>query len=163
MRADEESGNDIKDNLSHSVMIQMEWPSKEPISFPLWRQKERDDVSERKRTMAKDLCMISRRPEATAGRVPHRGNVTPASSGRVAGPAACRARRGPDGVREVVDFCDPAKIYDIPGLPTGGIPSRKQPAGRKTGDIPSRQTAKGRRTETEHCEIRPTGGQFAYQ
>ena len=29
------------------------------------------------------------RPEATPGRVSHRGNVTPASSGRVDGPAAC--------------------------------------------------------------------------
>ena len=114
-----------------------EWSRKEPISFPLWRQKERDDVSERKRTMAKDLCMISRRPEATAGRVSRRGNVTPASSGRVDGPAACRARRGPDGVRGVVDFCDPAKIRDIPGLPTGGIPSRRQLAGRETGNIHS--------------------------
>ena len=28
------------------------------------------------------------RPEAMSGRVPHRGNVTPASSGRVDGPAA---------------------------------------------------------------------------
>ena len=58
------------------------------------------------------------------GRVSHRGNVTPASPGRVDGPAACTARRGPDGVRGVVDFCYPAKIYDSPGLPTGDIPSR---------------------------------------
>ena len=89
--------------------------------------------------MAKDLCMISRRPEATPGRVSHRGNVTPASSGRVDGPAACTARRGPDGVRGVEDFCEPAKISDIPGLPTGDIPSRKRPADRKTCDIPSRK------------------------
>ncbi len=64
------------------------------------------------------------------GRVSHRGNVTPASSGRVDGPAACGARRGPDGVRGVVDFCEPAKIYDSPGLPTGDIPSRKLTAVR---------------------------------
>ena len=70
------------------------------------------------------------RPKALPGRVSHRGNVTPASSGRVDGPAACRARRGPDGVRGVVDLCDPAKIYDIPGLPTGDIPSRKRTAVR---------------------------------
>ena len=37
------SGNDIKDNLSHSVMIQKAWSRKEPISLPLCRQK-RDDV-----------------------------------------------------------------------------------------------------------------------
>ena len=43
------------------------------------------------------LILIEKsRPEAMPGRVPHRGNVTPASSGRVDGPAACRARRGPD-------------------------------------------------------------------
>ena len=47
MRVDEESGDDIKDILSHSVMIQREWSSKELLSFPLWRQKERDGVSER--------------------------------------------------------------------------------------------------------------------
>ena len=41
----------------------------------------------------------NRRPEAMSGRVSHRGNVTPASPGRVDGPAACTARRGPDGVR----------------------------------------------------------------
>ena len=35
MRAVEESGNDIKAFLSHSVIIQREWSSKEPISFPL--------------------------------------------------------------------------------------------------------------------------------
>ena len=69
------------------------------------------------------------------GRVSHRGNVTPASSGRVDGPAACAARRGPDGVRGVVGFCEPAKIYDIPGLPTGDIPSRSRTACRKTVDI----------------------------
>ena len=58
------------------------------------------------------------------GRVSRRGNVTPASSGRVDGPAACTTRRGPDGVRGVVDFCEPAKIHNIPGLPTGDITSR---------------------------------------
>ena len=72
------------------------------------------------------------RPKAMSGRVSHRGNVTPASSGRVAGPATCGARRGPDGVRGVVGFCDPAKIHDSPGLPTGDIPSRKRPADMKT-------------------------------
>ena len=130
------SGNDIEDNLSHSVMIQREWSRKEPSSFPLWRQKERDDVSERKRTIERTI-KTSAGSNTTPGRVSHRGNVTPASSGRVDGPAACTARRGPDGVRGVVDFCDPAKIYDIPGLPTGDIPSRRQPAGRETGDSPS--------------------------
>ena len=35
MRAVEESGNDIKDILSHSLMIQKEWSRKEPISLPL--------------------------------------------------------------------------------------------------------------------------------
>ena len=68
------------------------------------------------------------RPKAMPGRVSRRGNVTPASSGRVDGPAACTARRGPDGVRGVVDFCNSAKIDDIPGLPTGDIPSRKRTA-----------------------------------
>ena len=62
-----------------------------------------------------------------SGRVPPRGNVTPASSGRVDGPAACTQGVGPDGVRGVGDFCEPAKITDSPGLPTGDIPSRKQP------------------------------------
>ena len=42
MRVDEESGDDIKAFLSHSVMIQREWSSKELLSFPLWRQKEKD-------------------------------------------------------------------------------------------------------------------------
>ena len=53
------------------------------------------------------LTFIGNRwPEVMPGRVPHRGNVTPASSGRVDGPAACRARlgkawpgRGPGGRR----------------------------------------------------------------
>ena len=70
----------------------------------------------------------SYRPEAMPGRVSRRGNVTPASSGRVDGPAACAARRGPDGVRGVGDFCEPAKIHDSPGLPTGDIHSRKRTA-----------------------------------
>ena len=35
-----ESGNDIKDILTHSVMIQREWSRKEPISFPLCRRNE---------------------------------------------------------------------------------------------------------------------------
>ena len=73
------------------------------------------------------------------GRVSRRGNVPPASPGRVDGPAACTARRGPDGVRGVVDFCEPAKIHDIPGLPTGDIPSGTTAADGKTGDIPSRK------------------------
>ena len=34
------SGNDIEDNLSHSVMIQREWSRKELISLPLVRQNE---------------------------------------------------------------------------------------------------------------------------
>ena len=34
------SGDDIKDILSHSVMIQREWSRKEPISFPLVRRNE---------------------------------------------------------------------------------------------------------------------------
>ena len=82
------------------------------------------------------------RPEAKPGKVSHRGNVTPASSGRVDGPAACTARRGPDGVRGVVDFCDPAKISDVPGLPTGDIPSRKRTAGGKKISLPSRENHK---------------------
>ena len=57
MRIDEESGNDIKNILSHSVMIQREWSRKEPSSFPLWRQKERDDVSEKERTMEREPSM----------------------------------------------------------------------------------------------------------
>ena len=100
MRVDEESGNDIMDILSHSVMIQREWSRKEPISFPLWRQKERDYMSEKKRTVER-VMNDTYRPKAKLGRVSHRGNVTPASSGRVDGPAACTARRGPDGVRGV--------------------------------------------------------------
>ena len=36
------NGDDIEDNLSHSVMIHGEWSSKELLSFPLWRQKEKD-------------------------------------------------------------------------------------------------------------------------
>ena len=80
------------------------------------------------------------RPEAKPGRVSHRGNVTPASSGRVDGPAACAARREPDGVRGVVDFCEPAKILDSPGLPTGDITSCKQPAVIKTCAPASQQT-----------------------
>ena len=82
--------------------------------------------------MERDSSMISIGPVVTPGRVSHRGNVTPASPGRVDGPAACGARRGPDGVRGVVDFCEPAKIHDIPGIPTGDIPSRMQPDGRET-------------------------------
>ena len=70
------------------------------------------------------------RPGVLSGRVSHRGNVSPATPGRVDGPAACEARRGPDGVRGVVDFCDPAKILDLPGRPPGDIPSRELPADR---------------------------------
>ena len=123
------SGQEKNRFLCHSVMIQREWSSKEPISFPLWRQKERDYVSEKKRTVER-VMNDTYRPKAMPGRVSRRGNVTPASSGRVDGPAACGARRGPDGVRGVVDFCDAAKIYDSPGLPTGDIPSRKRTAVR---------------------------------
>ena len=82
-------------------------------SFPLYGSRDTNEL---------------RRPVDMPGRVSHRGNVTPASSGRVDGPAACAARRGPDGVRGVVDFCDSAKIHDIPGLPTGDIPSRRRTA-----------------------------------
>ena len=57
MRVVEESGNDIMDILSHSVMIQREWSRKEPISLPLWRQKERGDVSEKERTMEREPSM----------------------------------------------------------------------------------------------------------
>ena len=64
------------------------------------------------------------RPSVLPGRASHRGNVTSASPGRVAGPAACTARRGPDGVRGGSWIF--AKNHDIPGLPTGGIPSRWQ-------------------------------------
>ena len=77
------------------------------------------------------IFIENRRSEVMPGRVSRRGNVTPASSGRVDGPAACTARRGPDGVRGVMDFCEPAKIHDIPGLPTGDITSRQRPAGWK--------------------------------
>ena len=101
---------------------------------------------QKEKNYSKSVMNDIRLAGSDAGRVSHRGNVTPASSGRVDGPAACKARRGPDGVRGVVDFCYPAKISDIPGLPTGDIPSREQPAGRKTGGIPSRgQTADGER------------------
>ena len=55
MSVDEGSGNDIKDILFHSVMIQREWSRKELISLPLWRQKERDYVSEKKRTVVREL------------------------------------------------------------------------------------------------------------
>ena len=112
-----------------------------PISLPLWRQKERDYVSEKKRTVER-VMNDTYRPKAKPGRVSRRGNVTPASSGRVDGPADCGARRGPDGVRGVVDFCDHAKIHDSPGLPTG--------------DITSRRTACRRRRVPKHCKIRPT-------
>ena len=53
-RTDERSGKKYQRNLSHSVMIHREWSSKEPISFPLGRQKERDYVSEMKRTMVRE-------------------------------------------------------------------------------------------------------------
>ena len=59
MRDDEGSGNDIKDILSHSVMVQRERSRKEPISFPLWQQKERDDVSERKRTIERAIKTLA--------------------------------------------------------------------------------------------------------
>ena len=49
------SGHDITAFLSHSIMIHGEWSSKELLSFPLWRQKERDDVSERKRTIERTI------------------------------------------------------------------------------------------------------------
>ena len=124
------NGNDIKAFLFHSVMIHGEWSSKGPISlplcwrneswrrewsskellsFPLWRQKERDSVNERRRARAREPSMRKRRPEATPGRVSHRGNVSPATPGRVDGPAACAARRGPDGVRGGRRFLRPCK------------------------------------------------------
>ena len=40
MRVDEENGNNIKDILTHSVMIQKEWSRKEPISLPLFQRNE---------------------------------------------------------------------------------------------------------------------------
>ena len=81
------------------------------------------------------IFIENRRPKATPGRVSHRGNVSPATPGRVDGPAACTARRGPDGVRGVVDFCDPAKIRDIPGLPTGDIlPAGDRPTKNLSAD-----------------------------
>ena len=40
MRVDEENGNNIKDILTHSVMIQKEWSRKEPISLPLCQRNE---------------------------------------------------------------------------------------------------------------------------
>ena len=58
MRVDEESGNDIKDILSHSIMIQREWSRKEPISLPLCQQKERDDGSEKNRTVERAINKI---------------------------------------------------------------------------------------------------------
>ena len=85
-----------------------------------------------------------RQPLAMSGRVSHRGNVSPATPGRVDGPAACGARRGPDGVRGVVDFCEHAKIHDSPGLPTGDTLSGELSADRKTGDtLPGELPADG--------------------
>ena len=95
--------------------------------------------------MEERVLMISAARKQRREGMSHRGNVTPASPGRVDGPAACAARLGPDGVRGVGDFCDPAKIYDIPGLPTGDIPSwhRFRPAGKRATLLP----ADGQRTE----------------
>ena len=49
MRIDEESGKKKRQYVCHSVMFPEEWSSNELISFPLWWQKERDYVSERKK------------------------------------------------------------------------------------------------------------------
>ena len=68
MRVDEESGDDIKDNLFHSVMIHREWSSKEPISFPLWRQKERDYVSEKEKNYGERLMHDLTSAESNAGK-----------------------------------------------------------------------------------------------
>ena len=113
-------------------MIQREWSRKELLSFPLWRQKERDDVSEKERTMER-VMNNTYRPEAMPGRMPHRGNVTPASSGRVDGPAACRARlgkawtgRGPGGSWI---FASLQKSTTSPDFPRAtSLPASKRPA-----------------------------------
>ena len=90
----------------------------------------------RKRPISFSLKII-RRPGVLSGSVSRRGNVTPASSGRVAGPAACTARRGPDGVRGAGDFCDPAKISNPPEFPRATtLPASGRPAGNRRHHFP---------------------------
>ena len=60
MRDDVESGDDIKDILSHSVMIQREWSRKEPISLPLVRQNqccrmEREEISRKSSLLEREF------------------------------------------------------------------------------------------------------------
>ena len=157
-------------------MIQREWSRKEPISFPLWRQKERGDVSERKnygkRTIneimlagcnaGKGVAPWECDPRLTRAGGRSRGLQSKAWTGR-----------GPGGrgfLRTCKNPRQPRTSHGRHHFPlatgrreAGDITSRWQPAGRETGDITSQQTAKGLRTETEHCEIHPTEGQFAYQ
>ena len=104
MKSDDGSGQEMRRDVSHYCGIKkVRVRGKE-----IWQEGNEDIF----------------RPKTKPESVSRRGNVTPASSGRVDGPAACAARRGPDGVRGAVDFCEPAKIHDSPGLPTGDIPSR---------------------------------------
>ena len=174
MRVDEESGNDIKNILSHLVMIHGEWSRKEPISFPLWRQKERDYVSERKRT-------IERAIKTSAGSKAGKG-VAPwecdprliRAGGRSRGlHSKAWTGRGPGGRR----FLRACKNSRHPRTSHGRHPfpqatcrqgNRRHPFPQADGryenfQLPSQHTAEGLRTEMEHCEIRPIGGQFAYQ
>ena len=104
------SGSERRRYVSHSVMIHSEWLSKGPISFPLKREPRRECCREGCRTVG--MCPPPHQGGWTVPRLAEQGS----------------ARRGADGVRGIVDFCDPAKINDIPGLPTGDIPSRKRPA-----------------------------------
>ena len=104
---------------------------------------------QKEKNYSKSVMNDIRLAGSNAGRVSHRGNVTPASSGRVDGPAACTARRGPDGVRGVVDFCDPAKIHDSPGLPTGGtLSAGVRPEGKRATSLPG--IASGRQGNRRH-------------
>ena len=161
MRDDEGSGDDIKDILSHSVMIQRERSRKEPISLPLGHDSEgvvkkradilptlatekRGDVSERKRA-------IERAIKTSAG----------SNGGKGAAPWECDPRiiraggrsrglhskawtgRGPGGR----GFLRPCKNLRHPRTSHGRhhFPACERPAGKRATSLPGRRPKDGER------------------
>ena len=154
-----------------------EWSRKEPISFPLWRQKERDYVSERKRIIERAI-KTSARSNAGKGVAPWECDPRLIRAGGRSRGLQSKARQGVDRTGSGCHgFLRACKNPRHPRTSHGRHPfpqatcrqgNRRHPFPQADGryenlQLPSQQTAEGLRTETEYFEIRPTGGQFAYQ
>ena len=122
-------------------MIQREWSSKEPISFPLWRQKERGDVSERKNYGKRTINEIML-AGSNAGKGVEPWECVPRHTRAGGRSRGLRSKawtgRGPGRRR----FLRPCK-------------NLRQPR-TSHGRHPSRRTACRRRRVPKHCMIRPT-------